>query len=156
MVDNLIRGFNSLFYLESNLEVVYKASRFSISLDSSKSAECFFRKRWNKELMNQQEQVYVIFVDRKYRPIEWLCLHTGGTSDTTVDIKLLIKYISKYDASGIFLAHNHPSGSIEPSENDREVTRKLVRVCEMIQVEFIDHLILTEKDYFSFKEDELI
>lgn len=147
---------NRLFNREPQLEIVYKASRFSLSLDSSEAAEGFFRKRWNQKLLTEQEQVYAIFVDYKYRPIHWHCLHTGGISQTIIDIRVIVKYITKYNASGIFIAHNHPSGSLDPSEHDKAITRKLISMCEMIQVEFIDHLIITEKSYFSFKEDNLL
>jgi len=134
----------------------YTRSRFTHILDSTKKAESFFRKMWNKELLTIQEEVYVIFVDNDNRIIEWMLLHKGGTRKCFIDIQLLYKFAYKFDASGIFIAHNHPKGSIKTSPEDDNITLEIKVIADKLGFRFLDHIIITSKKYYSYYESGML
>jgi len=81
-------------------------------------------------------------------------LTKGSTIGTLVDVKLLLQYALKTNASSIIVAHNHPSGNLEPSEADKLITKKIVAGCKAIEIELLDHLIIAhEREYFSFADE---
>ncbi len=65
----------------------------------------------------------------------------GGISGTVTDIRIILQYVIKSNASGILIAHNHPSGSLQPSESDTTITRKIKETASLFDVQLLDHLI---------------
>lgn len=145
-----------LFRLRPRLRPVFSIHRSTVVLDSPEQAVKFFRRIWNKQLLTEQEQVYVIYVDDELQPIEWPCIHTGGVCKTVIDVKVIIQYAIGLKASGLFLAHNHPRGSIRPSVVDIKMTNNVIDACRLFDVKFYDHVILGLKDYSSFQESGLL
>jgi DNA repair protein RadC len=80
-------------------------------------------------------------------------LSKGGTSGTIVDIKIVLGIALKCNASGIILAHNHPSGNLMPSVADRKITRRLKDACDLLEIPLIDHFIISRISFFSFVQD---
>ena len=80
-------------------------------------------------------------------------MSVGGITGTVVDIRLLLSVALKTAATGIRLAHNHPSGNLKPSEVDKELTNKIKKASEYMDIKLLDHLIITKNEYFSFAED---
>jgi len=81
-------------------------------------------------------------------------LSTGGVEGSIVDLKLLFGTATKMLASGIILAHNHPSGNLNPSNNDIQLTEKVKKAAGILDIAFIDHIIITEEfNYYSFAEE---
>ena len=80
----------------------------------------------------------------------------GGVSGTLVDPKLIFSVALKCNASSIILAHNHPSGNLFPSENDKELTQKLKSAGNFLDIKVLDHLIITPEGYFSFADEGLL
>ena len=80
----------------------------------------------------------------------------GGINQTVVDIRLALKTAIELGATAMILAHNHPSGNITPSPQDKEITKKLIRAASTFDILILDHLIVSEKRYFSFKDENLI
>lgn len=122
-------------------------------LDSCQKVNQFFRTVWNSRLINEQEQVYVAFVDRGLNLIDWKCLFTGTASEVLLDVNIISRKALESKAHGVFLAHNHPSNEKSPSELDIKVTDILNRALKMFNIELIDHLILTPKSYYSFSQE---
>ena len=84
-------------------------------------------------------------------------MSTGGITGTVVDIRLLLSVALKTAATGIILAHNHPSGNLKPSEADKELTSKIKKASEYMDIKLLDHLIIApEGKYLSFREDGLL
>ena len=73
-----------------------------------------------------------------------------------VDIRLALKTAIELSATAMILAHNHPSGNLTPSPQDKEITKKLIRAASTFDILILDHLIVSEKRYFSFKDENLI
>src|SRR5690554_523568 len=70
-----------------------------------------------------------------------------------VDLKLLLAVIIKSAVSSVILIHNHPSGNLKPSEEDRKITQKIVNACKLMDVRFTDHLIISNSGYYSFADN---
>jgi DNA repair protein RadC len=83
-------------------------------------------------------------------------LSKGGITGTLVDVRLVLKNALEVGATGLVLAHNHPSGTLKPSEADKQITNKLKIAAESLDIKILDHLIITEKAYFSFADETLL
>ena len=102
------------------------------------------------------EEFWVLYLNNANRVIERKCLSKGGLTGTLVDIRLLLKYAIQNNATSIIVCHNHPSGSLNPSHADKALTQKLIKGAITLDLQVLDHLIITEKDYFSFADNGLI
>jgi DNA repair protein RadC len=83
-------------------------------------------------------------------------LSKGGITGTIVDVRLTMKTALQLGAVGVILAHNHPSGTLKPSNADKQLTTKLKTAGESLDIKVLDHLIITEKAYFSFADEQLL
>lgn len=77
----------------------------------------------------------------------------GNHTEVTVDIRLLMQAIISQNTKSIVLAHFHPTGSAMPSSNDKRTTRRIALLCRTMGVALIDHIIFSQYDYFSFRQD---
>jgi len=99
------------------------------------------------------EMFYVLLMSRGNMVMETICISQGGTSSTIVDGKVIYKRAIESGAHAIILSHNHPSGSLIPSEADRKLTKKLVEFGKLIELPVLDHLIFSDNGYYSFADD---
>ena len=99
-----------------------------------------------------QEEFWIILLNRANLVVRKIRISIGGISDTIVDQKLIFKHSVNYLASSIILVHNHPSGNLKPSQADIEVTRKIKSAAALFDIAVVDHLIISEKGYYSFAD----
>lgn len=103
------------------------------------------------------EEFWVIYLRRNNTIISMKQQSKGGIAGTVVDIKLILKDAILSKASAIILAHNHPSGELKPSESDRELTRKVKECAKMMDIQVLDHIIISGTGgYLSFCDEGLI
>lgn len=102
------------------------------------------------------EHFYAIYLNRNNYVIKKQLISSGGTTGTVADPKIIFKYALECTANGMILVHNHPSGNVKPSEQDRRLTQKLVDVGKNLEVSVLDHLIFTDVAYFSFADEGLL
>lgn len=102
------------------------------------------------------EEFWVLLMDRGNRLIDRTRISQGGLHGTVADPKSIFKVALERRASGIVLAHNHPSGQLRPSEEDIRLTRKLVEGSRLLDMEVQDHLIVTGLGYFSFADNGML
>jgi len=102
------------------------------------------------------EEFWLIMLNRANRIIEMKRISSGGVSGTVTDIKIILKTALEKTASGIVVCHNHPSGNIKPSNSDINLTKKLKSACELLDISFLDHLIVSYKKYYSFADERVI
>ena len=107
-------------------------------------------------LEKDREHFMVIFLDGQNQVITIDTLFTGSLTTSAVYPREVIKAILKHEAASVILVHNHPSGSLTPSNSDRAVTKKLQVACDSIDVDILDHLIMGGNDFFSFADHRLI
>lgn len=104
----------------------------------------------------EHEEFWIIFLNNSNKVIDKKQLSKGGITGTLVDVRLVLKNALEVGATGLILAHNHPSGTLKPSEADKSLTNKLKMASESLDIKVLDHLIVTEKAYFSFADEGLI
>ena len=150
-------GFNTdIHSYGSQLRLVYNQVILSQSITSSKDGHLVLRKIWDEELITIQEQVYILFLNSNNQLIYYRCLHTGSTSQTLFNIKLAMPCALGCLAEKVIIAHNHPSGKLQPSQGDIDITKQFKEACGLMDIRLIDHLILSAIDYYSFKDARLI
>lgn len=102
------------------------------------------------------EEFWVLFLNRSNRVISRIKLSQGGISGTVTDVRMIMKKAIEHLASGIIVCHNHPSGNLNPSESDTKITQKIKEAGNLIDIQLLDHLIISEKDYYSFADNGLL
>jgi DNA repair protein RadC len=103
-----------------------------------------------------KEYFFMILLNRANKVIGYYKLSEGGISGTVVDLRLAFGTALKGLASGIIMAHNHPSGSICPSEEDKRITKKFVDAGQILDISVLDHLIVTNNGYYSFADEGIL
>jgi DNA repair protein RadC len=102
------------------------------------------------------EEFWVIYLNKKNEVIKKENISKGGIDGTIADTKIIFKHAIEQLASAIILCHNHPSGNLKPSNADIKLTKKLKETGLMLDTSVLDHLIIGEKDYFSFADEGII
>ncbi len=102
------------------------------------------------------EEFWIIYLNHSNKVLEKTQLSKGGITGTLVDVRLVLKQALQIGATGIILVHNHPSGTLKPSQADKQITNKLSTASKSLDIKVLDHLIVTEKDYFSFANNSLL
>lgn len=123
------------------------------SLTSPNEAFWFF-KPYLSDL--QTEEVWAAFVNQKNKILHFSQISSGGISSSVVDVRVLFKMALDHFATGIFLAHNHPAGSLQPSEEDIKITKQIHQAGKLLNITLIDHLILNQTSFFSFSNEGLL
>jgi DNA repair protein RadC len=102
------------------------------------------------------EEFWVILLNRANNIIYKTAISKGGISGTVADPRLIFKTAIEYNASGIILSHNHPSGNIKPSEADIQLTKKIKEAGKNLDIEILDHIIIAGENYFSFADEGML
>jgi DNA repair protein RadC len=102
------------------------------------------------------EEFWVIYLNQAHRLLACEQLSRGGISQTTVDVRIALKRALTLQAVAMILVHNHPSGNLQPSLADKNLTTKFVKASLNIDISVIDHLIVAENTYFSFADQGLL
>lgn len=106
------------------------------------------------EMLDEQiELFYLILLSRSNQVIKKHLVSQGGTAGTVVDPKVVFKVGLEHLAQSIILVHNHPSGSLTPSEQDKRLTKRLVEIGRALDLPVLDHVIFTDTGYFSFADE---
>ena len=98
------------------------------------------------------EEFWVLLMNQHYRLIKKVCISHGGITETAVDIRIVIREAVLANATILAVCHNHPSGSLSPSHADDELTKSIQRACELMRIYFMDHVIVTDGQYYSYHE----
>ena len=104
----------------------------------------------------EHEEFWVLYLNNSNSVLYKLQVSKGGITGTLVDVRLILKKAIELVAVAIILVHNHPSGNMRPSDADRHVTQKLKKGASTLEIKVLDHLIVTEKTYFSFADENML
>lgn len=125
-------------------------------ITSSRDAHEVLKRVWNDSVIELCEQFKVLFTNRANKVLGVFEVSTGGISGTVADPKLIFAAALKACATGLILSHNHPSGNLTPSHADIELTKKIKEGGRLLEIQLLDHLILTSESYFSFADEGLL
>jgi DNA repair protein RadC len=102
------------------------------------------------------EEFWVAFLNRSNILIELFQISQGGISGTVTDVRLILKKSLDLLASSLIICHNHPSGNLDPSNQDKEITNKIIQAAAFFDIQVLDHIIVAGQKYFSFADQGMI
>lgn len=102
------------------------------------------------------EEFWVLYLNQANIVVKKEQISKGGINHTSVDIRIIMKVAVEAMATGLILAHNHPSGNLSPSHSDKLLTQKIKTAGSFLDIEVLDHLIVTQKSYFSFADEGIL
>ncbi len=122
-------------------------------INSSQDAERLFRENWNDAQIGFVEEFKIMLLNRTNRVLGLSSISKGGVSGTVADPKIIFGLALKAVASGLIVAHNHPSGNLKPSQADLVLTNKLKEAGHLLDIALLDHIILTPDSYTSLADE---
>lgn len=146
---------NLLNYKVAEIEIIYHNKVHPsdmMKVASSHDAFDILKGIWSNQL-EHIEEFYLLMLNKANKVLGYSKVSSGGLSGTVVDPKLIFQTALKANASSIILAHNHPSGNIQPSEADQRITKKCRDGGTMLDIAVLDHLIVTADTYYSFADE---
>lgn len=102
------------------------------------------------------EEFWILYLNRSNKLMYKERISQGGWSGTVTDVRMIMRRALEVKASGIICSHNHPSGNLNPSESDTKITQKIKEAGNLMDIQLLDHLIISEKDYYSFADNGLL
>jgi DNA repair protein RadC len=124
----------------------------SVKITSSQVAADFIRQFYSDDI-EIYESCFILMLNGAQKTMGYAKISQGGVAGTVVDVKIVCKYAVESLASGVILAHNHPSGSLLPSGPDTAITQRLKGILKVMDSTLIDHIILTKEGFYSFADD---
>lgn len=143
-----------LFAKPTNNVISEQVDRITCSKDSNYIASLI----WEWDNIEIYETCFALFLNRNNKIISYAQISIGGVSGVVIDAKIVLSHALLAGASGIILYHNHPSGNTEPSVSDRQLTQKMVKACESLDLVLHDHVIVTPffLNYYSFADNGMV
>jgi DNA repair protein RadC len=144
----------------SEVKLVYKTkikSSDRLDVKCSKDAFAIFQENWNKDSIEHIEEFQLMLLTRSNKVLGIASISKGGISGTLTDVRIILQYAIKANASGMIVCHNHPSGNLNPSESDTKITLKIMEAANLLDLSLLDHLIITmDGEYYSFADNGII
>jgi DNA repair protein RadC len=131
---------------------VKACDRFRVT--GSKDADKAFRSIWPS--YEHIEFIYMLMLNRQNQVLGCHQISKGGMTGTVVDVRVVFQVALKSCATSIIVAHNHPSGNLDPSDADKKITRQLKEAGAFLEIPLIDHLILTEAGFLSMADEGIL
>ena len=143
----------------AEVEISYKPD-YKVSerpqISSSNDAYNIMTDQWDSGKLELLEEFKILLVKRRNRVLGLVNISQGGLSSAIADSKVIYATALKSCASGIILAHNHPSGEVDPSREDISLTNKLKAGAELLDLKILDHLIITRGKFYSFADEGIL
>ena len=124
-------------------------------ISSSKDVYHWFKNIWSSQ-METREEMYVLLLNRNNKILGYHTLSMGGITGTVADVRLLYAVALKSLATSVIIAHNHPSGTLSPSNADIQLTKKVKEAGKIMDITLLDHLIISKQGFYSFADEGLI
>jgi len=127
-----------------------------IKINGSDQIYSLALEHWDMNTIEFQEEAKMILLNRNNSVLGIYYLSKGGLSSTILDIKIVLSVALRAHSSSIILLHNHPSGNLNPSNSDIRITKRIKDACQVVDLELLDHIIITKSAYFSFAKEGLL
>ena len=116
----------------------------------------YLRIIWNKDTLELAEDFIVLCLNANHQVIGWVKVASGGMTFSQVDPRLVFAVALQTASAALILAHNHPSGNVKPSDEDKQLTKRMRDAGVLLGIHVLDHIILTKQAAFSFAESGLM
>ena len=141
----------------SELSIKYKSKvpikERSTLVDSDSMAKAFYS-YWDKDSIELYEESYAMFLSSDFKALGLICVGSGSSTQSMLDVRRVAQAALLVNAAAVALCHNHPSGNMKPSPQDKSVTKKADEALRCLGIRLIDHLIISpEGEYYSFADE---
>ncbi|GAB6983080.1 JAB domain-containing protein [Prevotella dentasini] len=119
---------------------------------SSQEAYNILLPTFREGTIEYREYAKVLYLNQQCELVAYNTVSEGGISETPVDVRTIMQGALLTNATQIIFAHNHPSGNLNPSIQDDHLTERLRKACEIMRINLVDHLIMTNNGYYSYKD----
>ena len=143
----------------SEVRLVYRTkvkASDRLQIKCSKDAFDIFMENWDLDSIEHIEEFKLLLMNRSDSVLGILAVSKGGLSGTVTDVRLIFQGAIKANAAGLIVCHNHPSGNLNPSESDNKITQKIKESGNIMDIQLLDHLIITAEEYYSFADNGLL
>lgn len=142
---------------EFNISLKYKGKKSELkTISSSNDAADVARMCFDADTMDWTESFIVIALNNANKVLGFYKVSSGGVTATIADPKVIFQFALLSNASYILVAHNHPSGNLQPSNADKAITEKIANAAKLLDMRLLDHIIVTDEGHFSFQESGLL
>ncbi|MGB3776379.1 MAG: JAB domain-containing protein [Leeuwenhoekiella sp.] len=124
-------------------------------ITGSASASMIARKIWPVDIAHR-EAIVCLMLDNSNNPTGFSTISTGGITSALCDLRVLYQNVLISNSVAIILVHNHPSGTLKPSQPDKDLTIKVKAAGQLLDIKLLDHIILTESSFYSFADEGLL
>jgi DNA repair protein RadC len=124
-----------------------------MKITSSRDAYEIFKRVFNADTFDWCEEVVMLCVNNSNKVVGFYKVSSGGMTGTVIDVRMIFTTALQCLATGVIIAHNHPSGTLIPSEADKAITKKIKEAGKYLDINILDHLIITDENYFSFVDE---
>lgn len=122
-------------------------------VSSSRDAVNVFRQHFDRDEIDYRESFFALYLNQAHKVLRIRKISEPGISSTVVDVRIILQVALLCNASAVILAHNHPSGNLNPSAEDLKITQSIKNASEFLNLKLLDHFILTSTDHFSFADE---
>ena len=144
-------------YTVGEVELSYKPQFKSLhQVTCSEDAYKYLLPTYKEGTICYKEYFKVLFLNQASQVLGYTLISEGGITDTTVDVRVILQAALLTNSVAIILAHNHPSGSMKPSRQDMEITKQVRDAAQLMRIKVLDHIILTDTEYYSFADEGLL
>ncbi len=140
----------------TEIKLTYKRKSSGIKISSATSAYEILSNFWDKSTIDYCETFVVMYLSRSNEVLGFIKISDGGLNGCMVDIRKVFQGALLTNSSSIIVSHNHPSGNLNPSQQNIKITKELTKAGELLQIKLLDHLIVTSSGYFSFADKGII
>ena len=143
----------------AEIELIYKSKvppSQRRKITCSQDAKEVFLENWNDDTLQYYEEFKILLLNRSNAILDLMSVSKGGISGTVTDVRIILAAALKSNASGLIVCHNLPSGNLNPSESDTKITQKIKEAGNLMDIQLLDHLIITSEDYYSFADNGLL
>jgi len=127
-----------------------------VTVRSSRDIADLLRQVFNKDTFDWTEEFIILCLNRANKVVGFHKVSSGGITGTVADPKVILTVALNCCATSIILSHNHPSGNLQPSRADEELTHKIKNAASYLDIKVLDHIIVTDESYYSFADEGII
>jgi DNA repair protein RadC len=146
---------NTIAEIKLSYSTHVKASQ-RVKISGSRDAYDVLLQNWHPNYIEFVEQFKVLLLNRANKVLGVFEVSSGSCTGTVADPKLIFVAALKANATGIIMAHNHPSGNLQPSQSDLDLTRRMKEGGKLLEVQVLDHIILSKDEYYSWADEGLL
>lgn len=144
-------------YKVGEVELSYKSTTMDLyKITDSEDAYKLLRPTYKDGTIRYKEYFKVLLLNQANQALGYTLISEGGLTSTDVDVRIVLQAALLTNAVALILAHNHPSGNTRPSKEDILLTKHIKDAAQLMRINVLDHLILTDTDYYSFLDDGLL